>query len=73
MQDIALSTEDKSMLVVYVHCYPFQYQTWVRPHDEWCDGRFRLLEDDEYNALLKKDKITFQNEITAAKELAKGK
>jgi hypothetical protein len=71
--DIAKSTIDQSKWVVYSHCYPFQYETWIRPYDEWCDGRFRQLEPSEYDELImSKDRVTFQNEITATGEAAKG-
>jgi len=69
---IATSTVDKSKWVVYNHVYPFEYQTWIRPHDEWCDGRFRKLEPGEYDEFLKKDRLEFQLEIARARGLAKG-
>lgn len=71
MQDIATSTVDKTMWVVYSHCYPFQYQTWIRPYDEWTDGRFRKLTEGEYDEFLSRDVQQFQAEITAARSLAK--
>lgn len=69
VQDIATSTVDQSQWVVYVHVYPFEYQTWVRPYDEWCDGRFRKLEEGEYDNLLRSNREEFQKAITANKDL----
>lgn len=70
--DIAKSTIDQSKWVVYHHCYPFFYETWIRPYDEFCDGRFRVLAPGEYDTFLSKDRVAFQTEIRAAKEAAKG-
>lgn len=67
VKDIATSSVDKSKWVVYAHVYPFEYETWIRPYDEWCDGRFRQLEHGEYSELIKKDRIEFQIEIGKAK------
>jgi len=73
VQDIATSTVDKSKWVVYTHCYPFEYQTWIRPYDEWCsEDRFRALAPGEYDQFLKRNREEFQAEITAAKAKAKG-
>lgn len=65
--DVATSSVDKSKWVVYNHVYPFEYETWIRPYDEWCDGRFRQLEPSEYSELIKKDRTEFQIEIGKAK------
>jgi hypothetical protein len=70
VKDIATSTVDKSKWVVYNHVYPFDYQTWIRPYDEWCDGRFRQLDNDEYIKLIKQDREAFKLEIAANKEAA---
>jgi hypothetical protein len=64
---ISTSTVDKSKVVVYHHVYPFENQMWHRPYDEWCDGRFRKLENDEKYELLKRDREEFQKEITTKK------
>lgn len=71
VSDIAFSTVDKSQWVVYNHVYPFEYVTWIRPYDEWCDGRFREITREEYREFLKRDQQEFQNEINAAKGEAK--
>jgi hypothetical protein len=63
VQDIALSTVDNSKWVVYAHTFPFQYEVWTRPYDEWCDGRFREITNQEYSEFLKRDKVEFQLEI----------
>lgn len=67
VKDIATSTVDKSKWVVYAHVYPFEYETWIRPYDEWCDGRFRELGPEEYSELLKKDRLEFRFEIGKAR------
>lgn len=67
VQGIATSSVDKSKWVVYNHVYPFEYGTWIRPYDEWCDGRFRKIEHEEYSELLMKDRLAFQIEIGKAK------
>ncbi len=73
VSDIATSTVDQSKWVVYNHVYPFEYATWVRPYNEWCDGRFSILAEGEYNEILNlKSREDFQIEITAARKAAKG-
>lgn len=67
VKDIATSSVDKSKWVVYAHVYPFDYEIWIRPYDEWCDGRFRQLESGEYQELIKKDRIEFQFEVGKAR------
>jgi len=67
VKDIATSTVDKSKWVVYNHVYPFEYQTWIRPYGEWCDGRFREITANEYNEFLKRDRLEFQIEIGKAR------
>lgn len=71
VKDIATSTVDKSQWVVYVHCYPFEYQTWVRSYAEWSDGRFRLLEISEYQDIIKTDREVFQNQIIETRAASK--
>lgn len=71
VQEIALSTIDQSKWVVYVHMFPFEIQSWIRPYDEWCDGRFRKLNKEEYETLLSKDRKEFQKAITVNKALMK--
>ncbi len=68
----AMSTIDKSEWVVYTHVYPFENEVWIRPYDEWTDGRFRVLEPGEYIELIAKDRKEFQKEITATRKAAKG-
>jgi hypothetical protein len=68
---ISTSTVDKSKVVVYNHVYPFEYQMWHRPYDEWIDGRFRKLSTEEKYELLSRDRETFQKEITEARTKAK--
>jgi len=66
-KEIATSAVDRSKWVVYNHIYPFEYETWIRPYDEWCDGRFRKISNSELNSLLGKDKAEFQVEIGKAR------
>jgi len=66
------STVDKSKWVVYVHCYPFEYQIWHRPYDEFVDGRFTVIDNNKYVSLISKDQRQFQEEINAARDLVKG-
>lgn len=65
--DISTSTVDKSLWVVYSHCYPFEYQVFHRPLEEFVDGRFTLITSEEYNNFLKKDRTQFQMEIGMAR------
>lgn len=66
----AKSSADKSEWVVYTHIWPFEEEVWIRPYSEWIDGRFRLLEQNEYLDLIRRDREEFQREITANKEAA---
>ncbi len=68
---ISTSTVDKSKVVVYHHVYPFENQMWHRPYDEWCDGRFQLLENSKKFDLLKRDREEFQKEITEVRNREK--
>jgi hypothetical protein len=72
VKEIATSSVDKSTWVVYNHIYPFEYQTWIKPYDEWCDGRFRKITSVEFNEFISKDRIEFQLEIGKARAAAKG-
>lgn len=72
MSDVATSTVDKTRWVVYEHVYPFDYQCWIRPYNEWCDGRFREITKVEFDEFVKKDRIEFQLEIGKARAAAKG-
>lgn len=67
----AKSTEDKSEWVAYTHVWPFAPETWIRPYDEWCDGRFQELAPGEYLQIIKQDKEAYKASIVAAKEAAK--
>lgn len=69
---VAKSTIDGSAWTVYNHVWPFEREVWIRPYNEWVDGRFRELTGNEVTELFAKDKIKFQEEISAARKLAKG-
>lgn len=72
VSDISFSTVDQSKWVVYAHVFPFEYKVWHRPYDEFIDGRFRLMERDEYSKVLETTNRTeFQKVVTACKEAAK--
>lgn len=34
------STEDGSIMAFYDHLWPHEYGSWVRPYEEFVDGRF---------------------------------
>lgn len=70
VKDIATSSVDKSKWVVYAHVYPFDYEIWIRPYNEWCDGRFTELSPGEYVELIStkgKDREAWQIEIGKAR------
>jgi hypothetical protein len=68
----AKSTVDKSLWTVYNHVWPFDREAWIRPYSEWTDGRFRELTGDEVRDLFARNREEFQNEISAARKIAKG-
>lgn len=70
---VATHTGSKERLVIYDHVYPFEDHSWARPIEEWTEERFRLLTGEEVITLLNRDRETFQLEISAAKNAAKGK
>lgn len=63
----AKSTVDKSEWVAYTHVYPFAEETYIRPLDEFMDGRFTEISVAEFSNLLSKDRKQFQEEITKSK------
>ena len=67
VDSIAKNTVDKSSWVVYTHIWPFDSETYIRPYDEWCDGRFKEIGPREYLELTNKDRTEFQNEIATNK------
>ena len=68
----AKSTVDKSAWTVYNHVWPFERETWVRPYNEWIDGRFRELTSEEVATFFARNRDEFQEEISAARKIAKG-
>lgn len=60
---IATHTDSKQRLVIYTHLYPFEFQTWARPIEEWTEERFRPITGKEYAELTRKDRVSFQTEI----------
>jgi len=68
----SMNTEDQSIWVVYRHEWPFDpNKVYHRRYEEWCDGRFKELTPQEVKYLFGRDRVEFQNEITAKKEAAK--
>jgi len=63
----AVSTVDEREYVVYSHVWPFDMKTYIRPIEEWTDGRFRELVPNEVKELFARDKEEFQREILASK------
>jgi hypothetical protein len=67
VQDVSLSTVDKSQWIVYKHVYPFEQHTWHRPYEEFTDGRFTEISTDDLMYFCAKDRDKFREEITQAK------
>lgn len=63
VKDVATSTVDGTKWVVYSHVYPFEYATYIRPYNEWTDGRFSKLDNDSFYEIQKKDRAEFRLEI----------
>lgn len=64
------STIDKSQHVIYKHMYPFDQDIWIRPYDEWTDGRFTLLTRQQVGDILSIDREQLKQEIAANKKAA---
>ena len=73
MDSIAKNTVDKSSWVVYTHIWPFETETYIRPYDEWCDGRFTEIMPRAFMELMVRDQDEFQKEIAENKARAKDK
>lgn len=59
-------TEICAVLVVYEHVYPFEKKNYARDIDEF-NKNFTEITIGQYNDVLKKDKIAFQDEINERK------
>jgi hypothetical protein len=71
--DRALSTVDRSEVVVYRHVFPFEPQVWVRPLAEWTADRFtKILKYDAIDTMMKGDREALKAEITAKRTARKG-
>lgn len=68
VQDIATSTVDNTAWVVYMHVYPFEFKTFIRPYDEWVDGRFKKISNIEYSQMLQKNMLDFRKEVEKNKK-----
>ena len=62
----ATNTEDKNIMIVYKHIYPFEEKTYVRRKDEFYE-KFKQISEQDLMSELSKDKQTFQNMITENK------
>lgn len=70
---VSKSTIDKSEWVVYEHVYPFERDTWHRPHAEFTDGRFRLITEEEFLDIAESNsREAFKLQIGNAKAAFKG-
>lgn len=72
VDDVATHTTTKERLVIYSHIYPFDQVAWARPIEEWTEERFRAISATEVEDLLAKNRVQFQEEITAVKLASKG-
>ena len=68
-----ISTTDQSEWVAYTHGWPFDGNDMIRPYDEFIDGRFKEISDEEVRELLAKDREEFKREILEAKAMARDK
>lgn len=72
VDSVATHTTTKERVVVYTHIYPFAPDTWVRPYDEFCDGRFTQISASQVQDLLDRDRTEFQESVNQARRAAKG-
>jgi hypothetical protein len=73
IEPTAKNTIDDSIWTVYNHVWPFEKEIFIRPYDEWSDGRFKELSYDNLIELFSKDRKVFQQEISAARANEKDK
>ena len=52
---------------------PFDIKAFIRPKDEWEDGRFKEISGKELTDAFMRDRESFQDEINANKLVAKNK
>jgi hypothetical protein len=69
---VVKSSIDKSEWVVYTHVWPFEKETWIRPREEWEDGRFKIIEGMDLRRAIDGSRAHFQNAINEARTKAKG-
>jgi hypothetical protein len=69
--EIATSTVDETKWVVYSHVWPFKYETYIRPLEEFMDGRFVELTPFQVREVFVGDRDECQQEIIKANEIVK--
>ena len=73
VKDVSTSTVDKTRWVVYEHIYPFDHDTWHRPYEEFSDGRFRSITEQECLEIIEDNpREAFKLQIGNNKATAKG-
>jgi hypothetical protein len=72
IRGVSSSTIDKSKWVVYEHVYPFDRDMWHRPYEEFTDGRFRIITEEEFLDIAESnDREAFKLQIGNNKAAAK--
>lgn len=69
---VAKNTVDSSSVVVYQHIWPFEQSIWVRPYEEFWDGRFVPISANVALDATTGDKLLAQAAINKAKAIRKG-
>jgi hypothetical protein len=62
----AIHADDKSMMVVYKHIYPFEEKMYVRKKEEFYD-KFNPISEQQYLSEINRDRIQFQKIISENK------
>ncbi len=62
----ARHADDASEVIVYEHLWPFEPGIWVRRADEFRQ-RFHAIDAGAYQAIVCADRISYQQQVTAAK------
>lgn len=61
------STVDASDVEVYMHLWPFEHSIWVRPSDQFWDGRFAEISFNEVTAARSGDRAADQAAVNATR------
>jgi hypothetical protein len=62
----AINADDKSMMVVYRHVYPFDEIMYVRKKVDF-DEKFKPISEQEYQSEIRRDRVQFQKIISENK------